>query len=636
MIQLEAAPVVEASSSNDVRLKDESRETKEMKREQPLTPTSRSFRAVRSGGSETASGETIARSLETIAGTPNSLKTDLQKGFKGVATETHKEVLNLKMISSSVDNDILDPIKALTGSTMQSVKGDETCVARFDRHKGKSFDRSSRIAPLRRHTSPLTQNDGRTMSSKRTIDSLVATESSPCQIPSHLNFSSPRYHRANSTADIQKLRLNPAKSTFDDEISRMRNSIIMKRNIKKQKRKEFYDDETTPVGNRITEGHQNFVMAYNMLTGIRVAVSRCSGVMKKINDEDFKTTKKLTFNMDGNELTPSSKYDFKFKDYCPEVFRELRAVFGIDPADYLISITGKYILSELGSPGKSGSFFYYSRDFRFIIKTIHHSEHKQLRRILKDYYSHVKSNPNTLISQFYGLHRLKVKGGMKKVHFIVMNNLFPPHRDIHYKYDLKGSTWGRFTKVPSDELKKSDLSHITFKDLNWLERKDGICFGPQKRKIFLKQLEADVEFLKRINAMDYSLLLGIHDVLKGNSNTISKLSVFDPKSNNKSDLIKTNPRDIDRYADLPASNFPGRSKYIFYGHDGGIRGTNEHDEPMRVIYYMGIIDCLTSYSIKKRIETVWRSIGHNRSSISAVPASEYGERFLHFIEKSVR
>ena len=136
MIQLEAAPVVEASSSNDVRLKDESRETKEMKREQPLTPTSRSFRAVRSGGSETASGETIARSLETIAGTPNSLKTDLQKGFKGVATETHKEVLNLKMISSSVDNDILDPIKALTGSTMQSVKGDETCVARLIDTKG--------------------------------------------------------------------------------------------------------------------------------------------------------------------------------------------------------------------------------------------------------------------------------------------------------------------------------------------------------------------------------------------------------------------------------------------------------------------------------------------------------------------
>lgn len=51
-----------------------------------------------------------------------------------------------------------------------------------------------------------------------------------------------------------------------------------------------------------------------------------------------------------------------------------------------MSLTNKYILSELTSPGKSGSFFYYSRDYRFIIKTIHHSEHKFMRKILKIYY----------------------------------------------------------------------------------------------------------------------------------------------------------------------------------------------------------------------------------------------------------
>ena len=88
----------------------------------------------------------------------------------------------------------------------------------------------------------------------------------------------------------------------------------------------------------------------------------------------------------GNELTPSAKYDFKFKDYAPWVFRRLREYFHIDAADYLVSLTSKYILSELGSPGKSGSFFYFSRDYRFIIKTIHHTEHKFMRKILKEYY----------------------------------------------------------------------------------------------------------------------------------------------------------------------------------------------------------------------------------------------------------
>src|SRR6187431_1715022 len=67
----------------------------------------------------------------------------------------------------------------------------------------------------------------------------------------------------------------------------------------------------------------------------------------------------------GNELVPSAKYDFKFKDYAPWVFRHLRALFRLDPADYLMSLTGKYILSELGSPGKSGSFFYFSRDYKY-------------------------------------------------------------------------------------------------------------------------------------------------------------------------------------------------------------------------------------------------------------------------------
>ena len=55
----------------------------------------------------------------------------------------------------------------------------------------------------------------------------------------------------------------------------------------------------------------------------------------------------------GNELTPSAKYDFKFKDYAPFVFRDLRERhFRLDPADYLLSLTAKYILSELGSPGE--------------------------------------------------------------------------------------------------------------------------------------------------------------------------------------------------------------------------------------------------------------------------------------------
>ena len=169
------------------------------------------------------------------------------------------------------------------------------------------------------------------------------------------------------------------------------------------------DDDNVIVGKKVEEGHVNWVTAYNMLTGIRFTVSRTNAKMDRdLTEADFDAKHKLSFDVTGNELTPSAKYDFKFKDYAPWVFRRLRAIFGLDPADYLMSLTSKYILSELGSPGKSGSFFYFSRDYKYIIKTIHHAEHKLLRKILRDYYKHVVENPNTLLSQIYGLHRVKI------------------------------------------------------------------------------------------------------------------------------------------------------------------------------------------------------------------------------------
>ena len=243
-----------------------------------------------------------------------------------------------------------------------------------------------------------------------------------------------------------------------------------------------------------------------------------------MTDEDFTARHKYSFDIIGNELTPSAKYDFKFKDYAPFVFRELREdLFHLDPADYLLSLTAKYILSELGSPGKSGSFFYFSRDYRFIIKTIHHSEHKYLRSILKDYYKHVKENPHTLLSRFYGLHRVKLPRG-RKIHFVIMNNLFPAHKDIHETYDLKGSTVGRLYP----EEKAAENPRAVLKDLNWINREKSLNLGPEKQALLTEQLRRDSEFLKKLWVMDYSLLVGIHNMQRGYRDNVRRrtLKVF--------------------------------------------------------------------------------------------------------------
>jgi 1-phosphatidylinositol-4-phosphate 5-kinase len=55
-------------------------------------------------------------------------------------------------------------------------------------------------------------------------------------------------------------------------------------------------------------------------------------------------------------------------------YRNLREMFKIDTADYMISICGSDALRELSSPGKSGSIFLLSQDDRFMIKTLRKSE----------------------------------------------------------------------------------------------------------------------------------------------------------------------------------------------------------------------------------------------------------------------
>lgn len=55
-------------------------------------------------------------------------------------------------------------------------------------------------------------------------------------------------------------------------------------------------------------------------------------------------------------------------------YRNLREMFKIDAADYMMSICGNDALRELSSPGKSGSVFFLSQDDRFMIKTLRKSE----------------------------------------------------------------------------------------------------------------------------------------------------------------------------------------------------------------------------------------------------------------------
>ncbi|TKX18964.1 phosphatidylinositol-4-phosphate 5-kinase-like protein 2 [Elsinoe australis] len=496
---------------------------------------------------------------------------------------------------------------------------------------------------------------------------------------------------------IQKRRSNNLTVPQDEDAVRWAERIKERRISSKRRREEELDDERVLMGTKVAEGHENFETAYNMLTGIRFCVSRCNAkIDRDLTTVDFRERRKTSFDVLGTELTPATKHDFKFKDYAPWVFRHLRELFHIDPATYLMSLTDKYILSELGSPGKSGSFFYFSRDYKYIIKTVHHHEAKFLRKILPQYYEHVKNNPDTLLSQFYGLHRVKTAKG-NKFHFVIMNNLFPAHKDIHRTYDLKGSLVGR----EYDEEKLAENPQATLKDLNWMKRNMHLEFGPTKGDKLKDQMERDVRFLQKLGIMDYSLLVGIHDLNRGNADNIRNktLKVFQPggerilsgatnvtnltslseaatttsfempsnasttglasqqsnqpfpntltrtpskienarKASQLRQLVKAErpvPMDQTRNK-MPERQIDSKKDTYWYAEEGGLRATHEDDRPGEEIYYLGIIDCLTRYSMVKRGEHLWKSLTSSESEISAVPPHRYGERFLAFMKKAV-
>lgn len=72
--------------------------------------------------------------------------------------------------------------------------------------------------------------------------------------------------------------------------------------------------------------------------------------------------------------------------------------------------------------GASGSFFFHSKDRRFIIKTLQRNEKKILLQMLDDLITHYEKNPNSLLARIYGMYTLKSQY-FSSVDVVIMNNV---------------------------------------------------------------------------------------------------------------------------------------------------------------------------------------------------------------------
>ncbi|CAK1593390.1 unnamed protein product [Parnassius mnemosyne] len=356
--------------------------------------------------------------------------------------------------------------------------------------------------------------------------------------------------------------------------------------------------------------------------------------------QDFMTVETTNFPHEGSNHTPAHHYsEFKFKTYAPIAFRYFRDLFGIQPDDFLMSMCSAP-LRELSNPGASGSIFYLTNDDEFIIKTVQHKEGEFLQKLLPGYYLNLDQNPRTLLPKFFGLYCYQCNS--KNVRLVAMNNLLPSSVKLHQKYDLKGSTYKR--KASKTERQKSSP---TYKDLDFMEHHpEGIFLEADTYNALIKTMQRDCRVLESFKIMDYSLLVGIHNLDEGQREKTEAKNRADAGQSDgeeegepkKSGLNRT--RSINRQRLVAHStameSIQAESEPIDEEEDvppGGIPARNARGE--RLLLFLGIIDILQSYRLRKKLEHTWKSMIHDGDTVSVHRPSFYAQRFLDFMGKTV-
>lgn len=137
----------------------------------------------------------------------------------------------------------------------------------------------------------------------------------------------------------------------------------------------------------------------------------------------------------------------------------------------------------------------------------------------------------SLLPTIYGLYcyqkselASRLMSDKTNIRVVIMNNILPSDIPIHEKYDLKGSLYKR--KASSQERMKTCP---TFKDLDFLEQHpEGLVLDERYYDNIISSLKRDCLILQSFGIMDYSLLVGIHNLEK-EKNNLAIEAYFDGK-----------------------------------------------------------------------------------------------------------
>ncbi|KAL6080402.1 Phosphatidylinositol 4-phosphate 5-kinase type-1 alpha-like, variant 2 [Balamuthia mandrillaris] len=196
--------------------------------------------------------------------------------------------------------------------------------------------------------------------------------------------------------------------------------------------------------------------------------------------------------------TTDLKSKMVIKAYSPVAYTSLRQMFGFSASDYVSSWKETLIENESSSlqkglSGKSGSLFLFSKDQRFILKTLPVAESQALRRLLPSYHQHMRENPRSLLARMLGHYRLAFSGGgggggrASPLHVVIQHNIFSTASlRLDFVFDLKGAT--RKRKATEEEKKKP--RHV-LKDVDFVESGRVFHVGEQLKQVLFEEMEKD-------------------------------------------------------------------------------------------------------------------------------------------------
>ncbi|XP_056293598.1 phosphatidylinositol 5-phosphate 4-kinase type-2 gamma-like isoform X4 [Pseudoliparis swirei] len=319
---------------------------------------------------------------------------------------------------------------------------------------------------------------------------------------------------------------------------------------------------------------------------------------------------------------------FKFKDYCPQVFRNLREHFGIEDQDYQVSLARSPPLKY--EEGQGTKLLLTSYDHTLVIKEISSEEVEGMHNILSEYHQHIVTcHGSTLLPQFLAMYRVSVES--EDTYLLVMRNMFSHRLHVHRKYDLKGSLVSR-----GASFKEKVKELPTYKDVDFRNNMQKVYVSDDEKEKIVDKLNRDIEFLVRMRIMEYSLLLGIHDVERAEREEEEEEmeSSYEEEEEDENSLAPaprpTSPEGIGGYMNSFKPMGPGEfDPYVdVYAIQSAVGA------PQGEVYFMGLIDVLTQYDTKKKAAHAAKAVKHGAGAeISTVHPEQYAKRFREFTTK---